>query len=129
MTTKNKDLYGFRFRDWDIYKDAVKFRNYINGLCKKFPDEEKFSLTSQTKMACNSILLNIAEGANKNSDKDMRLYINRAQTSLDEVVACLDCAIEDEYINKTEHEESLSRASELAKQLRGFSKHLASATG
>ena len=124
---KNKDVYGFRFRDWDIYKDAINFRNHISRLCNKFPSEEKFSLTSQTKRACNSIILNIAEGANKNSDKDMRLYVNRAQTSLDEVVACLDCAIEDEYINKTEHDESLSKASELAKQLRGFSKQLTNA--
>lgn len=85
--TNDNNQYGFRFREWNIYKDARKFRIEINKLLKNYPKEEKYALVDQTKRALNSIILNIAESANKTTDKDMRLYLNRAHTSLDEVVA------------------------------------------
>ncbi len=120
----HKDEYGFKFREWDIYNDARKFRKTINELLKKFPKEEKYALTDQTKRALNSIILNIAEGSNKNTDKDTRVYINRAQGSLDEVVACLDGALDDGYITLDEHKLSLEEAAKLAKQLKGFNNYL-----
>jgi four helix bundle protein len=72
-----KDNHGFRFRDWQVYKDSRQFRKEINALVKKFPVDERFALSDQTKRALLSIILNIAESTNKNSDKDMKLYINR----------------------------------------------------
>lgn len=54
----------------------------------------------------------------------MRLYINRSHCSLDEVVACLDCALDDNYIPEQELEASLVRASNLAKQLTAFTVYL-----
>ena len=119
-----KDKYGFRFRDWNIYIDARKFRKDVEKLLKGYPPEEKYALIDQTKRALSSIILNIAEGANRGTDKDTRLFINRAHTSLDEVVACLDCAIDENYINNRQLEEALETASGLAKRLRGFSNHL-----
>ena len=124
--TYNDDEYGFRFREWDIYKDVRTFRVEINKLLKTYPKEEKYALVDQTKRALNSIVLNIAESASRNTDKDMRVYINRAHSSLDEVVACLDCALDDKYITKEQHSNALQKASSLAKRLRGFTKQLSS---
>ena len=125
MTYDNdEDKYGFRFRRWDIYKDARAFRSNINELLRTFPKEEKYALVDQTKRALNSIVLNIAESANKNTDKDMRVYINRAHCSLDEVVSCLDCALDDGYITNEQHQQALQKASSLAKRLRGFTRQL-----
>jgi len=122
--TFDDDNYGFRFREWDIYKDARQFRIEVNKLLKTYPKEEKYTLIDQIKRALNSIILNIAESANRNTDKDMRVYINRAHCSLDEVVACLDCALDDEYIIREQHTEVLKKASSLAKRLRGFTSKL-----
>ena len=116
--------YGFRFREWNIYKDARLFRVEMEKIFRAFPKEEQYALVDQTKRALLSIILNIAESANKSTDKDMRLYINRAHCSLDEVVASFDCALDSGYINKERHEEILQKASNLAKQLNGFSGHL-----
>ena len=114
----------FKFRDWTIYKDARAFRKEINELLKAYPKEEKFALVDQTKRALDSILLNIAEGAAKNSDKDTRVYINRSQGSLNEVVSCLDCAMDDSYITKQKYEELLRTADTLARQLNRFNLYL-----
>lgn len=124
--TMTSDNYGFRFREWDIYKDARLFRKEINKLLKNYPAEERYALTSQTKRALNSIVLNIGESANRSTDKDMRVYINRAHSSLDETVACLDCALDGEYITEKQHKETLEKASSLAKRLRAFTHHLSS---
>ena len=58
--------------------------------------------------------------------KDTRLYINRAHCSLDEVTACLDCALDDKYISKEDHNLVLEKARSLAKRLRKFTEHLSS---
>jgi len=121
---ETKDKYGFRFRDWPVYKDARIFRKEISLLAKKFPPDERYALTDQTKRALTSIILNIAESTNKSSDKDMRVYINRSHCSLDEVVACLDCACDDDYINERELDTSLTKAASLAKQLTAFTVYL-----
>ena len=123
MTFEN-DEYGFRFREWDIYKDARIFRRRINKILNVFPRQEKYALVDQTKRALNSIVLNIAESANKNTDKDMKVYINRAHCSLDEVISCLDCALDDKYITEQQHRLLLQKGSDLAKRLQGFTKHL-----
>ncbi len=118
------DRYGFRYRDWDIYIDARKYRMEIKKLIKIFPEEEKYALSSQTNRALISIVLNIAESANRNSDKDTRVFINRAHTSLDEVVGCMDCALDDKYISVEQHDFALQNAQSLAKRLRKFYQHL-----
>lgn len=120
------DTYGFVFRDWNIYKDARLFRIHVGTLVKKYPLEERYALADQTKRALSSIILNIAEGANRNTHKDARVYINRSHGSLDEVIACLDCALDSSFISNQEHEAALHMASSLAKRLRAFATHLAS---
>ncbi len=120
------DQFGFRFRDWNIYGDARKFRLVINKILKAYPKIELYGLTDQTKRALNSILLNLAEGSNKNSDKETRVYINCAHGSLDEVVACLDCALDDGLIALTHHEGLLQQASGIAQRLKKFSNYLES---
>lgn len=126
MTNNNDEKYGFRFKNWDIYEDARSFRLLVNKLVNKFPNEEKYALSIQTKRALISIILNIAEGANRTTDKDTRVFINRAHTSLDEVVACMDCAKDDDYVTKEEYEKVLAKAESLAKRLRKFSAYLSS---
>jgi hypothetical protein len=36
--------YGFKFRNWDIYKDARKFRMEIYSITNSFPKDERFGL-------------------------------------------------------------------------------------
>jgi four helix bundle protein len=114
------NTHGFRFRNWQVYKDGRVFRKNLHTLLKGFPKDELFALVDQTRRALNSILLNLAEGSNKSTDKDMRLYINRAHCSLDEVVACLDCALDDDYITEATHEDALVQAEKMAKQMSAF---------
>jgi len=120
------DKYGFKFRDWDIYKDSRIFRTEVNKILQKYPKTEIYSLIDQTRRALNSILLNLAEGSNKNTDKDTRLYVTRSLGSLDEVVSCLDCALDENYIDSKIHDKLLTEASSIAQRLKKFSSYLSS---
>lgn len=112
----------FRFRNFPVYQEARHFREELKKLTKeKFPKEENYILKSQLWRALDSILLNIAEGSERYSDIDFSRFLNTAITSLNEVVACLDCALDDKYINEKEHQNYIIKAENIYKQLRAFS--------
>lgn len=83
-----------------------------------------FNLTQQLRRAAISILLNIAEGSNRLSDLDFGRFLNTSLTSVEEVVACLDIALDEKYIDIKKHTEYLLKAENLGKQLIAFSKKL-----
>ena len=97
----------FRFRQFQVYKDALQFQKELKVLSRKrFPKEEQFCLTSQLWRALDSIILNISH------------------TSLNEVVACLDVALSSDYIFDIEHQEYLEKAEKLASQITAFRRNL-----
>jgi|SRR3989338_4108666 len=115
----------FRFREFQVYKDARSFNKEIKNFFKnKLPKEEKFILLSQLWRAADSIILNIAEGSDRGTDKDFALFLNRAHTSLNEVVACLDISFDNGYISEKEHRLYLEKAAPLGNQLTAFRRKL-----
>ena len=111
----------FRFRQFQIYQDALKFQKELKDLSmKKFPREEQFCLTSQLWRALDSIILNIAEGADRGTDKDFAHFLNNSHTSLNEVVACLDLSVNNNYILESERTIHLEGAEKLANQITAF---------
>lgn len=111
----------FRFRNFPIYKDVREFRLKLKNLIKSnFPKEEQFVLTSQILRAMDSVVLNIAEGADRKTDTDFAHFLNISHTSLNEVVSCLDLAYDDKYIDDKKHIEFLELAEGLANQLTAF---------
>ncbi|MDD3295755.1 MAG: four helix bundle protein [Candidatus Omnitrophica bacterium] len=112
----------FRFQKFPVYNEAKLFRRKLKDLSSsKFPKQEQYCLLSQLWRALDSILLNIAEGSDRYSDIDFSRFLNNALTSLNEAVACLDCALSDSYINPEEYRNYLLEAESLSKQLKAFS--------
>lgn len=115
---------GFKFREWPVYKDARKFRReVIKEIISKIPQIE-YELRSQLKRALISIILNIAEGAYRKSDKDLSHFLNQADTSVNEVVACFDLCLDDDFIDKNLHQKFSEKAENLIAQLAGFRRFL-----
>ena len=115
----------FRFRKFKVYQDSLKFRQKIRNLVQNFfPKQEQYLLTDQVLRAANSIVLNIAEGSDRSTDKDFANFLNKSHTSLNEVVSCLDMALVDKYITKETHRKYLNNAEMLANQLTAFRRKL-----
>ena len=111
----------FRFRQFPVYNDARIFRKELKELSKKkFPAEEQYNLRSQLWRALDSVLLNIAEGSDRYSDMDFSRFLNNSLTSVNEAVACLDCAVDDSYLKEDEVKDYLIKAENLIRQLKAF---------
>lgn len=115
---------AFRFQSWQVYKDARSFRKELHKVIKTFPAEEKYALIDQARRAMLSVILQIAEGSERKTERDKNNFVNRSLTSLYEVVACLDCALDDYYIEENLHASLILKAENIAKQLRGFEKYI-----
>ena len=70
--------------------DAFAFGVY--RATKQFPHHETYGLTSQLRRAALSAPTNIVEGCGRNTQKDYLLFLNRAETSLEEAGYLLDFA-------------------------------------
>ena len=114
----------FRFKNFPVYKDAKAFRQLVRRLLKKFPTAEKYVLADQINRSCISIILNIAEGSAKKSDKDFARFLEMAIASVNEVVAAFDLAVDDEIISTEDYIQVEKSAESIAKQLGGFLKKL-----
>jgi four helix bundle protein len=112
----------FRFREWPVYKAAKSFRQKIRSLARSLPESERYLLRGQISRAADSICLNIAEGSNKLSDLELSKYLNMAETSLEEVVCCLDLLLDDGHITEERFGEDLRSAEEVGAQLIAFGK-------
>jgi four helix bundle protein len=112
----------FRFRQWPVYLAAKSFRKRIREFAKRLPKSEKYLLIDQISRAADSICLNIAEGSNKLSDIEFSKYLNISETSLEEVVCCLDLILDDGHIAEKEFENYFKEAEQLGAQLIAFGK-------
>lgn len=107
-----------------VYKQAKKLRSKVRLLLKKFPEHEKFALINQGKRAIDSVCLNIAEGSNRDSDKDKAHFLNQSATSLEEIVALFDIALDDGYISQVEMNDIIIESEDLGKQLIALGRYL-----
>ena len=72
-------------RDLDVWNLSVEFVTEIYDLSRRFPEDEKFGLTSQIRRAAVSISSNIAEGAARGSRKEFMRFLYIALGSLAEI--------------------------------------------
>ena len=114
----------FRFQNFPVYNDIRKFIKDIFSITSKFPTKYQYDLGSQIRRATISILLNLAEGSGRDSDKDFNRFILIGLGSIYEVVAGLDIALDNELISKEEYQKLYEKAESIKKQLGGLSKTL-----
>lgn len=94
------------FEELAVWKDARIFANKIYNLTKKFPNEEKYGLTSQITRATVSVASNIAEGFDRYSKKDFIKFLNIARGSISEIQNDLYIALDLKYINQNDFQEA-----------------------
>lgn len=111
----------FRFVKFPVY---VKSKELFAKVSNKVENVRDYSLKDQTKRAALSIILNIAEGSAKKSDKDFARFIQISLGSVNELVACLEVLRDSGLINKSDFLNLFSECESIAKQLGGFSKKL-----
>ncbi len=116
---------NFRFLDLRVYADAKVFHRKAVFNSKSFSKEFDY-LKNQLRRAALSVVLNIAEGAGKNSDKDFNRYIGNSLGSINESAACLDIAFDENLLESETYKQLLNLAENLKNSLGSLSKKLKS---
>jgi four helix bundle protein len=122
MRIKYKSIYIIMgvnsFKDLIVHKKAHKLAMEIFFISKKFPKEEKFSLTDQIRRSSRSVSTCIAEAwAKRNYPK---AFVSKLTDSLGEEFETedwLDYAMDCEYITKEENANLLSSYDEVRRML------------
>jgi four helix bundle protein len=107
-----------------VWKDAIELVEIIYNLSNKFPESEKFGLTSQLKRAVVSIPTNIAEGAARNTKKEFIQFLYISSGSLSEVDTLITIASNLNYIKKEEFEVITQKMDKVSALLNGLIKKL-----
>ena len=110
----------FAYRKLSVYQKAQQWVIDVYGLCKKFPDYEKFSLTSQVRRAAVSVTSNIAEGMSRTSNKEIAHFLEISYGSLMETQSQLEIAQLLNYITKEQMDDLDGKTIEIAKMLSGL---------
>lgn len=93
-------------------------------LYKKANFGQDFNFKSQLCRASISIMNNIAEGFERQTDKELRQFLNMAKGSAAEVRSMLYLANDLGYIDQAEFTKLINLSIEIAKMLNGFIKSI-----
>jgi len=110
----------FRFEKLDVWHKAIELSDLIYTITKKFPDNERFGLTSQMRRSVVSIASNIAEGSSRLSTVEFLRFVEIAYGSLMELVTQSLIAKRQGFLAEQSYNETLPRAEELSRMLSGL---------
>ena len=114
----------FRFLNWEVYKNAKELFSFLLKIVKKLPREYRFELGSQIIRSGFSIILNIAEGSGKASDKELNHFIDISIGSAYETLAAIDVLSDNNLIDDKDYQQLFTLVDKITNQLGGFKKHL-----
>lgn len=114
----------FRFSKWPVYQDSQKLLSFVLEIVKKLPKEYRFELGSQIIRSSFSIVLNIAEGSGKGSDKELNHFFNIAHGSVYETLAGIDVFRYNKLITEEKFEVVRKMLRSIGDQLGGFQKKI-----
>ena len=114
-----------KFEETPVWQEARKFVNAVYIVIaanKKLRSD--YSLCDQLKRASYSIVLNIAEGFERGTNKDFSHFIDFAKGSAGEVRSILYIMLDNKYITATEFNDLLKMIEGISMQLASLKKYL-----
>ena len=114
----------FRFLDWKVYKDSQELFKVVLSVVKTLPNDFKYSFGDQITRAGLSIILNIAEGSGKSSDKELNRFFEISLGSCYEVLACTDTLKNCSLLQIDIYQNIFRRIDDITTQLGGFKKFI-----
>ncbi|MDP1746152.1 MAG: four helix bundle protein [Bacteroidota bacterium] len=113
-----------KFEDLKVWQKAREVNLGIYKLSNKGSFSKDFGLRDQIRRASVSVLSNIAEGFERNGNKEFNQFLSIAKASAAEVRAQLYVAKDLEYISNDEFTEVVNGLIEVSKMLSGLMSYL-----
>ncbi|MBA7511054.1 hypothetical protein ES705_03044 [subsurface metagenome] len=114
------------YKKLKVWEDAHKFTVDIYNITKKFPDDEKYGLTSQIRRSSSSIPTNIVEGCGQLDNGDLIRFLGIAKGSAFETEYQILLAKDLNYITNEEYKFLTAKIQSIICMLTGLIKSLKS---
>ena len=109
------------YRQLQVYERSYKAALAVYRMTKRFPEREKYGMTSQMQRAGISVALNIAEGyAKKSSQEEFKRFLLMALGSANEMSVLIDFSKDLGYITEEEYKKASKEYEEIGKMLNKF---------
>jgi four helix bundle protein len=119
--TENQNIpQRHNFRKLNVWVEAVDLAVSIFKVTKKFPDFEKYGITSQITRSAVSVPSNIAEGCSRKSNKHFVTFLEIALGSAFELETQLIISNKVGYLTHSDYEQLLMENHEIQKKLHNF---------
>lgn len=112
------------FEEINSWQKARQFNKRIYLITENISFKKDFDFVRQIRRASISITSNIAEGFERNTDKEFIYFLYVAKASAAEVRSQLYLAFDLDYLTTEEFKELLESVTEISKLLSGFIKYL-----
>jgi len=106
------------YRDLRVYQASIKAAMRIFEITKKFPPEEKYSMTDQMRRASRSVCSNLGEAWRRRRYKAAFIAkLNDSETEATETQVWLELALLSDYISKDIYNEMFAEYESITAQL------------
>lgn len=113
-----------QFEDLEIWQNARLICRKVNELTKNEKFRKDFSLVDQIRRSSGSAMDNIAEGFERDGNREFIQFLNISKGSIGETRSQLYRAMDYGYISEEEFELHKTECLSLSKQIRSFSNYL-----
>lgn len=113
-----------KFKTLEDIKCWQKSKELSVSIYKIFGDHRDYGFRDQIQRASVSVMNNIAEGSERNTDKEFRQFLFIAKGSAGEVRSMLYLALELGYVSQVQFDALVERVTEISKMLSGLIKAL-----
>ena len=113
------------FEDIEAWQEARSLTNTIYNFTTDGEFSKDYGLRDQIQRASVSIMANIAEGFDSNTNKSFVNFLGYALRSATEVQSHLYVALDQNYITKEEFKKIYNKTKEVKKLISGFKRYLA----
>ena len=96
-------MYVYSFEKLEVWKESKKLTKIIYQITSRYPENEKFGLTSQLRRASISVCSNLAEGSARITPKDKAHFSTIAYSSLIEVLNQIIISYELDFIDESDY--------------------------
>ena len=113
-----------RFEDIQAWQSSRELAKEIYSVTKDGRFARDFGLRDQVRRAAVSIMLNIAEGFARKTNKEFSQFLTVAHGSAAEVQSALYVALDQGYISQRQFDDLYKMTDQISKMIMGFSSYL-----
>ncbi len=113
-----------KFEDLEAWKKARELTDATHGVSSREPFRKDYVLRDQIRRASISVMANVAEGFERDGDKEFIQFLAMAKGSCGEVRSHLYVALDQGYITQVEFDEISEISERTSKIIYGLMKYL-----